>query len=112
MVASAQLNVYMRRFLVAITGGILIPLFLFGFTMMTAEYLEHDWGLEWLANLLTFSFVGPMVIWERVFPSCPSCGPADTAIVATIVTVFLFYFVLTYLIQMVIGRLRRRDVHL
>ncbi len=102
----------MRRFLIAITGGILIPLFLFGFTMMTAESLEHQWGLEWLANLLMFSFVGPMVIWERVFPSCPSCGPADTAIVATIVTVFLFYSLMTYLIQMAIGRIRRRDVPL
>ena len=64
----------MRRFLIAITGGILIPLFLFGFTMMTAESLEHGWGLGWLANLLMFSFVGPMVIWERVFPSCPPVG--------------------------------------
>jgi hypothetical protein len=99
----------MRRLLIAITGGILIPLFLFGFTMMIAESLEHRWGLGWLANLLMFLIVGPMAIWERVFPSCPSCGLADTAIVATIVTVFLFYSITAYLVHMVIGKLRRRD---
>ncbi len=105
----------MRRLLISITGGIFIPLFLFAFTMMAVESLEHDWGLGWLANLLMFSFVGPMVIWERVFPhlpSCPSCGPTDKAIVATIVTVFLFYSVSTYLIQVLIKRLRRREVRL
>jgi len=103
---------YMRGLLISITGGVFIPLLLFAFTMMLGESLEHDWGLEWLANILIFSFVGPMAIWERVFPqlsSCPSCGPTDTAIVATIMTVFLFYSISTYLIQMVIKRLRRRD---
>ena len=103
----------MRRLFIPISGGVFIPLLLFAFTMMVGESLEHDWGLGWLANILMFSLVGPMVIWERVFPpppSCPSCGPTDTAIVATIVTVFLFYFLLTYLIQMAIERLRRKGV--
>jgi hypothetical protein len=105
----------MKRLLISISGGAFIPLLLFAFTMMMVERLEHSWGMAWLANLLMFSFVGPMVIWERVFPHqapCPSCGPTDTAIAATIVTVFLFYFVLTYLIQVVIGRLRRGEARL
>ncbi len=105
----------MRRLLVSITGGILIPISLFALTMMLGESLEHRWGLGWLANLLMFSFVGPMAIWERVFPhspSCPSCGPTDTAIVATLVTVFLFYSVATYLIHVLIKRLRHREVRL
>lgn len=112
------LNSRYRRFsvrglLISVTGGIFIPLLLFAIAMMLGESLEHDRGLGWLVNLLMFSLVGPMVIWERVFPHsppCPSCGPTDTAIVATILTVFLFYSILTYLIKVVIHRLRRRDV--
>jgi len=103
----------MRRLFISITGGIFIPLVLFGFAMMLVEPLEHKWGLGWMANLLMFSFVGPVAIWERVFPHltpCPSCGPTDRAIVATIITVFLFYAVLTYLIQVVAKRLRRTEV--
>jgi hypothetical protein len=105
----------MKRLLISFSGGVFIPLLLFAFTMIMVERLEHNWGMGWLANILMLSFVGPMAIWERVFPhqaSCPSCGPTDKAIAATIVTVFLFYLVLTYLIQVVIGRLQRRDVQL
>ena len=103
----------MRGLLISVSGGVLIPLFLFAFTMMAGESLEHDRGLGWLTNLLMFSFVGPMLLWERVFPHlppCPSCGPTDAAVVATILTDFLFYSTLTYLIRVVIERLRRRDV--
>ena len=102
----------MRRLLISISGGVFIPLVLFAFTMMAGESLEHDRGMGWLANALMFSFVGPMALWERVFPhspSCPSCGPTDSAIVTTIVTDFLFYSVSVYLIQVIAGRLRRRD---
>lgn len=107
-------NFNMRRTLVSISGGVFIPLLLFAFTMMMVERLDK-WGLGWLANVLMFSIVGPMAIWERVFPrlpSCPSCAPTDPAIVATIFTVFLFYFVLTYLIQLLIERRRGRAVRL
>ena len=102
----------MRGLLISISGGIVIPLLLFGFTMMAGESLEHDWGLGWLANLLMFSVVWPMTIWERLFPtspSCPSCGPTDTAIMATIVTAVLFYSMLTYLLRVLFVRFRRRD---
>ena len=101
----------MRRLLISIGGGIFIPLLLFAFTSMVGESLEYRFGMKWFANLLIFSFVGPMVIWARVFPpppSCPSCGPTDAAIIATIVSVFLFYFLLTYFVQMAIERLRRK----
>jgi hypothetical protein len=96
----------MRRLLISVTGGIFIPLLLFAFTMMMVERIEQKWGMGWLANALMFSVVGPMAIWERVFPpppSCLSCGPTETAIFATIVTVFLFYAVLTYLIQVALN---------
>jgi hypothetical protein len=102
----------MRRLLISISSGVFIPLVLFAFTMMAGESLEHDRDMGWLANALMFSFVGPMALWERVFPhppSCSSCGPTDSAIIATIVTDFLFYSVSVYLIQVVVGRLRRRD---
>src|SRR6266550_4953236 len=102
-----------RALLISFSGGVLIPLLLFVAAMMLAESLEHRWGLGWLANILMFSVVGPMVIWERIFPhspACPSCGPTDTPMVATIATVLLFYSISTFLIQVLIGRLRRRDL--
>jgi len=105
----------MRRLLISISGGVFIPLLLFALSMMMVERLEHNWEMGWLAILLMFSIVGPMVIWERVFPhlpACPSCAPTDTAIVATIVTVFLFYSLLTFSIQLVIERIRPRVVPL
>lgn len=77
--------------------------------MMSADTLEHKLGLGWLVNILMLSFLAPMAIWEQVFPRlppCPSCGPTDAAVVATILTVFVFYAVATYLILMAIRRLR------
>ena len=108
-------NFNMRRLLISVSGGVFIPLLLFAFAMMMVERIERNWGMGWLANLLMFSIVGPMAIWERVFPhlpACLSCGPTDTAIMATIVTVFLFYSVLTFSIQLVIERLRRKNAPL
>jgi len=96
----------MKKLFISIAGGVFIPLLLFVFTMMMVERIEQNWRMGWLANVLMFSIVGPMAIWERVFPpspSCLSCGPTDTAIIATIVTVFLFYAVLTYLIQVALN---------
>jgi len=102
----------MRGLLISISGGIFIPLFLFAFTMMAGESLENDLGLGWVGNLLMFSFLGPAILWERVFPpppSCPSCWTTDAAIVATIITDFLVYSILTYLVRKVVERLRYRD---
>ena len=103
----------MRALLISFSGGVLVPSLLFAAAMILGESLEHRFGLGWLANLLMFSVLGAMVIWERVFPhspACPSCGPTDTAVVATIATVFLFYSISTYFIQVLIGQLRRRDL--
>src|SRR5687767_12144512 len=108
MTNTQRVSPHRGTLLVSVTGGVLIPLFLFAFTMMSADTLEHKLGLGWLVNILMLSFLAPMAIWEWVFPRlppCPSCGPTDTAIVATIATVFVFYAVATYLILMVISRL-------
>jgi hypothetical protein len=93
----------MKGLWVPVMGGVGIPLVLFTLAMMIGDALEHRWGMPWLANALRFSVVAPMALWERVFPPLTT-GPSDKAIVATIVTVFLFYAFATYLVQMAVGR--------
>ena len=103
----------MRRLLISICGGIFIPLSLFAFTATVGETLEYDMEMEWAVNLLLYSFAGPLKIWDRTFPpppSCPSCGPTTAALLATVITVFIFYSLLTYVVQVMIERLRRREV--
>lgn len=95
----------MRTLWVPIAGGICIPLFLFALVSFAGDAMEHRWGMPWLANALRLAVVGPMAMWEKVFPPLPT-GPTDKAIAATIVTVFLLYALLTYVIQMGVARLR------
>ncbi len=103
----------MRRLLIAFSGGIFIPHLLFAFTGLVGEFLEYEMGMEWAVHLLLYFFVGPLKIWDRVFPpppSCPSCGPTTAALIATVITVFIFYALLTYLIQIMIEKLHHRKV--
>lgn len=96
----------MKGLWVPIAGGVCIPFFLFTLAMLIGDALEHRWGMPWLADALRFSVTAPMMVWERVFRSLPAGPPSDKAIVATIVTLFLFYALVTYVIQMVVGRVR------
>jgi len=105
----------MKRLFVAFLGGTFIPLSLFFITAIVGEFLEDRIGMEWAVNLLIYSFMGPLEIWTRVFPppaSCGSCGPTRVAVGAAVITIFLFYFLLTYLIQMVIARFGRNRIGL
>jgi hypothetical protein len=105
----------MERLFLAFLGGTFIPISLFLITAIVGEFLELRMGMEWAVNLLVYSFMGPLKIWTRVFPpptSCGSCGPTKAAVGATVVTIFLFYSILTYLIQMVIARFRRNQIAL
>ena len=105
----------MKRLFLAFLGGTFIPISLFLITAIVGKFLEDKMGMEWAVNLLIYSFMGPLKIWIRVFPqpaSCVSCGPTRSAVSATLITIFLFYFLLSYLIQMVIGRFRRNHIGL
>ncbi|HKB66847.1 MAG TPA: hypothetical protein VKC61_13405 [Pyrinomonadaceae bacterium] len=100
----------MRRLLISGAGGISIPILLLAFTSLVGEELERR-GMERTIDLLFFSFMGPLRIWERVFPPppCESCGPTPAALVATILTVFVIYASLTYVVTVIIERSRIRN---
>jgi hypothetical protein len=104
------MSVQVRRLLISVGGGISIPILLLAFTSLVGEELDRR-GMEWAVNLLFFSFMGPLKIWERVFPPppCDSCGPTTAALVATIVTVFVIYASFTYLVRLLIERSRSGD---
>jgi len=95
----------MKPLWVPLAGGVCIPLFLFALVSFAGAAMEHRWGLAWLANALTLAIVAPMALWEKVFPPMSS-GPSDKATAATIVTVFLFYALLTYTMQIAITKIR------
>jgi hypothetical protein len=64
--------------------------------------------MEWVVRVAFYTFAWPLEVWEPIFPNpCESCGPTDEAIAATIATDFIFYSLLTYLIQLILGRPRR-----
>ena len=77
----------LKRLLVSLCGGLLIPVFLFA---------TFPYSVTW-----------PLFFWESVFPSgCESCGPSVGAIAASIATDFIFYSSLTHLIQLILRRPR------
>jgi hypothetical protein len=99
-----------ERLFLSLVGGILIPFVLMLSTSLVGESFD-ELGKEWVVDGLMYSFVGPLKIWARVFPpppSCSSCGPTNAAIIATIVTDFLFYSLLTDLLQIMIEKIQRK----
>ncbi len=100
----------MKRLLISIGGGLLIPVLLLAFAALVWELLEMV-GMRWAVELLFYTFLWPLKIWTTVFPhSFSSCGPTEEAIIATIITDFLFYSSLTHLVQMIIARIRRKVI--
>jgi len=104
------MSLQVRRLLISVGGGISIPILLLALTSLVGEELERR-AVEWPIDLLFFSFMGPLKIWERVFPPppCDSCGPTTAALIATIVTVFVIYASFTYLVRLLIERSRSGD---
>jgi len=100
----------MRRLLISFAGGITIPIVLLALTSLVGEQLEQR-GMEWPVDLLFLSFMGPLRIWERVFPPppCDSCGPTTAALAATILSDFVIYASLTYVVRLIIERPRIRN---
>ncbi len=96
----------MKRFLLSLCGGLLIPISLFIVFLLSAALFEMT-RMDWVVKIAFYSIAWPPDVWEPIFPnSCESCGPTDEAIAATIATDFIFYSLVTYLIQLLIGRLR------
>jgi len=99
-------RVRIQRTLISSIGGILIPLALFALIDPLAGYL-YPFEIEWPTEFLVILLAWPLFIWHRVFPpppTCPSCG-TNTALAASVITIFIFWFVITYLSQILIGRL-------
>jgi hypothetical protein len=104
------MSLQVRRLLISVGGGISVPILLLAFTSLVGEELDRR-GMEWAVDLLFFSLMGPLKIWKRVFPPppCESCGPTTAALIATIVTVFVIYASLTYVVRVIIERSRSRN---
>ena len=94
----------MRRLLISIAGGIVIPLLLLLFFIVGASLIgmtELDWMLKPLFNLIWW----PFAVWEPFFPSaCGSCGPSIEAVAVNIATQFVVYTLLTYIASAVARR--------
>jgi len=97
----------LRRIIISFTGGILLPLGLFWLLALITEYL-HDGDVNYgLGKFLFVLIFWPQYLWERIFPRvppCSSCGPSDAALFATAITIFLFWFAVTYAVQLFVGR--------
>ena len=96
-----------RRITVSFAGGILLPLGLFSLdayvtVCLLSRNLNNPFG-----KLLFVVVFWPQYIWERIFPRvppCSSCGPSDAALFGTVITIFLFWFAITYVLQMFLER--------
>jgi hypothetical protein len=88
----------MKRLLLALTGGIIIPIILFGVTFFLTHILELD-QLEWLAYLLLLAVVWPLKIFDPLFPTGGmKFVPSNEALSATVICDVLVYSLLTYLV--------------
>jgi hypothetical protein len=101
----------LRRITVSFAGGILLPLGLFWLLAFVTEYL-HDGNVNYrLGKFLFVLIFWPQYIWEPIFPRvppCSSCGPSDAALFGTAITIFLFWFAITYVLQIVLERRRSK----
>jgi hypothetical protein len=101
----------MRRLLISIAGGLILPLGFYTLIESVGGYLEFEMNMESTARVLAYAFLWPLLLWSWVFPpppSCPSCGPTDAALVAAVITYFIFYSALTYLVQFLFANLWAR----
>jgi hypothetical protein len=95
-----------RRVLISFAGGFLLPVGLF-WSLAFITSLSGSITIGWPVRLVFYFIFWPQYIWERVFPRvqpCSSCGPSDAALIATGITIFVFWFGVTYLLQLLIER--------
>lgn len=98
----------MKRLLISFAGGLVLPLVFFAAVNFLAVYLEIGLKGGWPTIVLAHALFWPIFLWEPIFPqppSCQSCGPTNAALVAAVITCFVFYSALTYVIQRVISPL-------
>jgi hypothetical protein len=97
-----------RRLLISLAGGLLIPVVLFWLLNYVLIVLFES-GHERSGHTVGFAFLWPLFLADRIFPqppSCSSCGPTDASLVTAIIVYFVFYSALTYIIQIMISKLR------
>ena len=93
----------MRRLVLSIAGGIVLPVFLYLlYVLVGLAYLglQLPW-LEWLVVTLFYLVFWPLIIWDNIFPAPPTAP----ALIATAITVFVFWSLLTYLLQHLVAKL-------
>lgn len=99
----------MKRILISVLGGVMIPLSLTGSAILIVEILGIHW-LEPLARLLLMAVAWPLKIFSRVFPQATGVileGPSSSALVATIIVDFLVYSLVSYSILVLLEKKQR-----
>ena len=98
------------RLLISLAGGLILPLVLLWLLSAVAEKLL-DAGYERAVFSGAIAFFWPLQVAIRIFPPlphCQSCGPTDAALITAIIIYFVFYAVVTYIIQILVARLWNR----
>ena len=86
----------MKRLLISICGGLLLPLFLLVLLFPVGVIFGQT-----AMFLFAETVFWPFSIWLPVFPppKCVSCNTSLEAIIASVITDFVAYALLTYLLQ-------------
>lgn len=94
----------MERLLISLCGGVVLPLFLLALNFPATVIFGPG-----PHSLLLYSIGWPYFIWDPVFPPqpCNSCINLK-AIIASVITDFVAYSLLTYLMQRPIEYLWRK----
>jgi hypothetical protein len=101
------------RLLLSTAGGLLFPLALY-WSLNALGGALYEAGHERAAGTVIVIFLWPLFLADRIFPPpphCPSCGPTDAALITAIIIYFMFYAMVTYIIQILAARLWNRVRH-
>jgi len=99
----------MRRMLISVAGGLGLPIAFYNIADSLGAYL-YRLQMKTTAKAVVYAFGWPLILWDWVFgrrADCSSCVN-PYAMVAAVVTYFVFFALLTYLAQVVIEKLWAR----
>ena len=88
----------MRRVVLSLFGGVLVPVSLFGMGVLIMDILGLR-KLEPIARVLIVAAAWPLKIFGYIFPNDElALGPTNEALLATVILDILIYSTLVYLI--------------
>src|SRR5437868_5336887 len=95
----------MRRMLISVAGGLGLPIAFYNIADSLGAYL-YRLQMKTAAKAVVYAFGWPLILWDWIFgrpADCSSCIH-PYAIVAAVITYFVFFALLTYFAQVVIGK--------